>query len=131
MRKTLQTVCLLLLVTTAGTLQAADGPLLSLPLPALPADAEMLVLEVNLAPGQAAAPHRHNAHVFVYVLEGQVHMQVAGGPLQTLSPGDTLYENPQDIHAVSRNASTTEPAKFLVHIIKPRGAPVTVPATLP
>ena len=61
----------------------------------------------------------------VYVLEGQVNMQVAGGELMTLSPGEVFYETPDDIHAVSANASDTEPAKFLVHIIKTVGAPVT------
>ncbi len=106
---------------------AADGPLLNMPLPMLGANQEMLVVEVNLAPGQESPPHRHNAHVFVYILEGHVNMQVAGGELVTLSPGEMFYENPNHIHAVSQNASTTEPAKFLVHFIKTIGAPVTTP----
>ncbi len=109
---------------------AADGPLLNRPLPALGANQEMLVVEINLAPGQESSPpHRHNAHVFVYVLEGQVNMQVAGGELVTLSPGEMFYENPDDIHAVSQNASATEPAKFLVHMLKTIGVPVTTPVT--
>jgi quercetin dioxygenase-like cupin family protein len=89
----------------------------------------MRVVEIILAPGQESSPHRHNAHVFVYVLEGQVNMQVAGGELVTLSPGEMFYENLNDIHAVSQNASTTEPVKFLVHMIKTIGAPVTTPVT--
>ena len=109
-------------------LNAADGPLLNFPLPQLGDDKEILVLEIALAPGQASAPHRHNAHVFVYVLEGRVNMQVAGGELKTLSPGEMFYETPDDIHAVSANASETEPARFLVHIIKTIGEPVSAPA---
>lgn len=119
---------LLLLLALPSFLQAADGPLLNFPLGELGADKEILVLEINLEPGQSSQPHRHNGHVFVYVLEGEVNMQVAGGELMTLSAGEMFYENPNDIHAVSANASDSEPAKFLVHIIKTVGAPVTVPA---
>ena len=104
-----------------------EGQLLNMPLPALPENQEILVSEVNIAPGQESAPHRHNAHVFVYVLEGQINMQVAGGKLVTLSPGDIFYENPNDIHSVSQNASDSESAKFLVHIIKTVGVPVSTP----
>ena len=114
----------------ATTIFAADGPLMNFPLHDLGDDKEILVLEIDLAPGQESQPHRHNGHVFVYVLEGQVNMQVAGGELVTLSPGEMFYENPNDIHAVSQNASDTETAKFLVHIIKTVGKPVSVPASL-
>ena len=86
---------------------------------------EELVLEVTLAPGSDSPPHRHNAHTFVYVLEGNVEMQVAGGELQRLGPGGTFYENPDDIHTVSRNPSNTEAAKILVVFIKKEGAPIT------
>jgi quercetin dioxygenase-like cupin family protein len=65
----------------------------------------------------------------VYVLEGQVNMRVADGELVTLSPGEMFYEIPSNIHSVSQNASATEPAKFLVHMIKTVGAPVTTPVT--
>jgi len=106
-----------------------EGQLLNMPLPALPENQEILVSEVNIAPGQESAPHRHNAHVFVYVLEGQINMQVAGGKLVTLSPGDIFYENPNDIHSVSQNASDTESAKFLVHIIKTVGVPISTPVS--
>ena len=78
-------------------------------------------------PGQGSAPHRHNAHVFVYVLEGLVTMQVAGGEPVTLSPGEMFYENPGDIHMVSQNASDSESARFLVHMLKSVGVPVSTP----
>ena len=106
----------------------AEAQVLSMPLPELPANQEILVLEVDIAPGPGSQPHRHNAHVFVYVLEGTVNMQVEGGELMTLGPGEMFYENPDDVHTVSRSASTTEPAKILVHIIKTVGVPVTTPS---
>ena len=105
----------------------ASSQLFSTPLPPLPDNQEVVVLEVNLDPGHSSQPHRHNGHVFVYVLEGRITMQVEGGEPVTLSPGEMFYENPDDIHVVSRNASDTEPAKFLVHIIKTVGAPITTP----
>ncbi len=122
-------LCLLLVLSGINPLvNAAEGQLLNVPLPALPENQEIVVSEITLAPGQPSSPpHRHNAHVFVYVLEGRVIMQVAGGKPVTLSPGEMFYENPDDIHAVSQNASDTESAKFLVHIIKTVGVPVTTP----
>ena len=89
---------------------------------------EAVVLEVVYPPGAASASHRHNAHTFVYVLEGAVEMQVAGGELKKLTVGQTFYETPNDIHSVSRNASETEPAKILVLFIKMKDAPASVPA---
>ena len=83
---------------------------------------------VEYPPGGSSAEHRHNAHTFVYVLEGSVVMQVKGGTQVTLGPGQTFYESPEDIHSVSRNASSTKPAKFLVFFVKSKGAPATVPA---
>ena len=85
------------------------------------------MLTVTYAPGEASGQHRHNAHTFVYVLEGSVVMQVRGGEEVTLSAGQTFYENPDDIHSVSRNASDTEPAKILVFFVRETDAPVTVP----
>ena len=82
---------------------------------------------VEYPPGVASAPHRHNAHIFVYVLEGSVVMQVEGGQRVMLGPGQTFYEDPDDIHVVSMNASMTEPAKILVFFVKREGAPATVP----
>jgi len=89
---------------------------------------EILVLEVNYAAGNDSPVHRHNAHTVVYVLEGSVIMQVAGGEMQTLGPGDVFYETPSDIHSVSRNASDTEPAKILVFFLKEKDAATTEPA---
>ena len=125
MRHLFQVCTLLILLVTNTLFNGAEGQLLNMPLPELPENQEILVSEVTLAPGQESSPHRHNAHVFVYVLEGRVNMQVAGGELVALSPGEMFYENPDDIHIVSQNASDTESAKFLVHIIKTVGMPVT------
>lgn len=90
---------------------------------------EVLMSAVTYPPGGASPPHRHDAQVFVYVLEGELIMQVQGGPKVTLKPGDTFYESPSDVHTVSANASQTVPAKFLVLIIKDKGTPTTRAAT--
>jgi quercetin dioxygenase-like cupin family protein len=89
---------------------------------------EVRMLTVEYAPGASSAPHRHNANTFVYVLEGSVVMQVKGGEEVTLGPGQTFYESPDDVHSVSRNASSTKPAKILVFFVKEKGAPASVPA---
>ncbi len=89
---------------------------------------EMLVLVVEYPPGGVSQPHRHNASVFVYVLEGSVTMQVAGSAPVTLKPGETFYEAPGDVHVTSANASSSAPAKFLVYMVKDKGAPATVAA---
>ena len=86
---------------------------------------EVLMSTVTYPPGGASPPHRHDAQVFVYVLEGALIMQVQGGPKLTLKAGDTFYESPSDVHSVSANASQTAPAKFLVFIIKDKGAATT------
>ena len=88
---------------------------------------ELLMITVEHAPGGSSPIHRHNAHAMVYVLEGSVVMQVKGGKEVTLTPGQTFYEGPDDIHIVDRNASKTQPAKFLVFLIKDKGAPALVP----
>jgi quercetin dioxygenase-like cupin family protein len=88
---------------------------------------ELRMLTVEYVPGGASLAHRHNAQVFVYVLQGSVRMQVQGSPLVTLGPGDTFYEGPDDIHAVSANGSATEPARFLVFTVKDKAAPVSSP----
>jgi quercetin dioxygenase-like cupin family protein len=105
---------------------AAVTPLLTRALPDL-AGKEVAMLTVEYPPGGASAPHRHDANTFVYVLEGAVVMQVAGGEEVTLRAGDTFYETPTDVHAVSRNASATAPAKFLVFQVKDQGTPGTRP----
>ena len=89
---------------------------------------EIVVLEVNYPAGNDSPVHRHNAHTIVYVLEGTVIMQVEGSEPQTLGPGEIFYENPDDIHSMSRNASDTEPAKILVFFLKGKGAATTEPA---
>jgi quercetin dioxygenase-like cupin family protein len=89
---------------------------------------EIVVLEVRYPPGVESASHRHNAHTVVYVLEGTVIMQVAGGERKMLTAGQVFYENPNDIHSVSMNASNTEPARILVYFLKEKGAPITEPA---
>ncbi|MBM4255003.1 MAG: cupin domain-containing protein [Deltaproteobacteria bacterium] len=88
---------------------------------------EGAVLLVEYPPGGTTAKHRHNAHTFVYVLEGSIVMQVEGGKEVTLGPGQTFYESPEDIHAVSKNASKTKPAKFLVFFVKEKGADPVIP----
>ena len=89
---------------------------------------EGLMITVEYPPGSSDPIHRHNAHAFVYVLEGTIIMQVRGGQEVTLTPGQTFYEGPDDIHVVGRNASKTKPAKFVVFLVKDKGAPVFVPA---
>ena len=91
---------------------------------------EVVVSTIEVPPGASSAPHRHNAQVFVYVLQGKLVMQVKGGPRETLGPGQTFYEDPSDIHTVSANASKTEPAKFLALSIKDKDKPGSIPVAL-
>jgi quercetin dioxygenase-like cupin family protein len=111
----------------AAPTDATVKPLLAQPLADLPGK-EAVILEVAYPPGGASMPHRHDAHTFVYVLEGTVEMGVQGKPPVRLEAGGTFYESPTDIHAVSRNASATEPARLLVVFVKNAGAPPTRPA---
>ena len=106
--------------------QTKVTPLLSKDLAGI-AGKEGAVVTVEYPPGLSSAAHRHNANTFVYVLEGSVVMQVKGGKEVTLGPGQTFYESPDDIHSVSKNASATQPAKFLVFFVKEKGAPPSVP----
>src|SRR5438034_9683876 len=87
----------------------------------------VLCFRINYAPGAVDTIHRHDAHAVVYVLEGEVEMQVRGGMLRRLGPGQVFYESPEDVHTVSRNASKTKPAKFVVFFIKNEGAPILIP----
>ena|SRR4029077_1947553 len=89
---------------------------------------EGLMVTVVYPPGSTDPIHRHNAHGFIYVLEGSIVMQVRGGKEVTLTPGQTFYEGPDDVHVVGRNASKTKPAKFVVVFVKDKGAPVLVAA---
>jgi quercetin dioxygenase-like cupin family protein len=88
---------------------------------------EVTMITVEYAPGGADPVHRHNASAFVYVLEGSIEMQMKGGEKVTLHPGDTFYEDPEGIHLVGKNASDTKPAKFLVVLVKEKGAPILTP----
>ena len=84
------------------------------------------MITVEHSPGGSTVIHRHNAHAFVYVLEGSVAMQLKGGKEITLTPGQTFYEGPNDVHVIGRNASQTKPAKFVVFLVKDKGAPALV-----
>jgi len=113
----------------AGTVMAQEAKVTSLmskDLKDFPGK-ELLMIMVEHVPGGSNPAHRHNAHAYVYVLEGSVVMQVKGGKQVTLTPGQTFYEGPDDVHVVDRNASKTKPAKFVVFLIKDRGAPALVP----
>jgi quercetin dioxygenase-like cupin family protein len=85
------------------------------------------MITVEYPPGSSDPIHRHNAYAFVYVHEGTIVMQVRGGKAMTLTPGQTFYEGPDDVHIVRRNSSKTKPAKFVVFLVKGKGAPVLVP----
>ena len=124
------TLAAALLFTLAGRLTAQEAvvtPLMTKELADLPGK-EALMITVEYPPGSSDPVHRHNAHAFVYVLEGSVVMQVKGGKQVTLTPGQTFYEGPDDVHVVGRNASSTKPARFLVLLLKNKRAPVLVPA---
>src|SRR6266487_2272403 len=126
---TIKLVALVLLCLMTGTAVAQEPkvtPLMSKDLPEV-LGKEALLITVEHAPGGSSAIHRHNAHAFVYVLEGSVVMQLKGGQDVTLTPGQTFYEGADDVHVVDRNASSTNPAKFLVFLIKNKGAPALVP----
>ncbi len=124
-KPSLALVCLM-----AGTLMAQEAKvtqLLSKDLTNIPGKEGLMVI-VEYPPGSSDPIHRHNAHGFIYVLEGSIVMQVRGGKEMTLTAGQTFYEGPDDVHVVGRNASKTKPAKFVVFFVKERGAPVLVPA---
>ena len=123
-------VALVLLCLMSGTAMAQEPKVTSLMSKDLTENSggEVLMITVEHAPGGSNAIHRHNAHAFVYVLEGSVVMQLKGEQQVTLTPGQTFYEGPDDVHVVDRNASSTQPAKFLVVLIKNKGAPALMPA---
>lgn len=114
----------------SGTLLAQEAKvaqLMSKDLPNVPGK-EGVMVTLEYPPGSSDPIHRHNANAFVYVLEGSIVMQVRGGIEVTLTPGQTFYEGPEDVHVVGRNASKTKPAKFVVFLVKDKGAPILVPA---
>jgi quercetin dioxygenase-like cupin family protein len=106
--------------------EAKVTPLLSKDLTDI-AGKEGLMITVEYPPGSSDPVHRHNAYGFIYVLEGSIVMQVKGGKEVTLTAGQTFYEGPDDVHVVGRNASKSEPAKFVVFLVKDKGAPVLTP----
>jgi len=106
--------------------EAKVTPLFSKDLPDFPGK-EGLMISVEYPPGSSDPVHRHNADASVYVLEGLIVMQVRGGKEVTLTPGETFYEGPSDVHVVGRNASQIKPAKFVVFMVKEKGAPVLIP----
>jgi quercetin dioxygenase-like cupin family protein len=118
-------VCLMFATLVAQ--EAKVAPLMSKDLTECPTK-EGVMITVEYPPGHSDEIHRHNAYVFVYVLEGSVVMQVRGGKEVTLTPGQTFYEGPDDVHVLGRNASKTKPAKFVVFFVKNKGAAMTVPA---
>lgn len=115
-----------LISSTLLAQEAKVTDLMSKDLPNLPGK-EGLMITVDYPPGSADPIHRHNANAFVYVLEGTIVMQVRAGKEVTLTAGQTFYEGPDDVHTVGRNASKTKPAKFVVFLVKDKGAPVFVP----
>ena len=121
-------ICLAITVVAAAPAapEAKVTPLLSKDLKEFPGK-EGQMITVEYPPGCVDPVHRHNAHAFVYVLEGSIIMQLKGQKEVTLKPGDTFYEGPDDVHTVGRNASNTEPAKFVVFLVKDKGAPILVP----
>ena len=129
---TITKLALVLVCLTSVTVapkEAKVTQLVSKDLPEVPGK-EGLMITVEYPPGGSDPIHRHNAHAFVYVLEGSIVMQVRGGKEVTLTPGQTFYEGPSDVHVVGRNASQTKPAKFVVFLVKDKGAPVLVPGEL-
>ena len=116
-----------LMSSTLLAQEAKVTPVFSKDLTNLPGK-EGLMITVEYPPGSSDPIHRHNAHGFIYVLEGSIVMQVRGGKEVTLTPGQTFYEGPDDVHVVGRNASQTKPAKLVVFFVKDKGAPVLVPA---
>ena len=106
--------------------EAAVRPLFSKDLADVPGK-ELAMIAVEYPPGSTDPVHTHHAQALVYVLEGSIVMQVRGGAPVTLAPGQTFYEGPDDVHVVGRNASPTPPAKFLVVLVKDKGAPILVP----
>jgi quercetin dioxygenase-like cupin family protein len=126
-RRTMVSLILLALMTGAANAQEPTvGTVMTKALADIPGK-EVVMITVEYPPGGADPVHRHDAHGFIYVLEGSIVMQVKGGKEVTLKPGQSFYEAPKDVHVVGRNASNTKPAKFLVVLVKDKGTPIFVP----
>jgi quercetin dioxygenase-like cupin family protein len=124
--KKLTLILLLFVASTTAFAQDALQPLIRKDLAGFPGK-EGLMVTVTFAPGHTDPIHRHNAYVFVYMLEGSVVMQLKGKPAVTLKPGDTFCETPTDVHLEGKNASSTEPAKFIAFFVKDKDAPILTP----
>jgi quercetin dioxygenase-like cupin family protein len=125
----MKTALILSLSLAGGTLVAQDKPvrsLMSKDLAGVPGK-ELSMITVEYSPGESSPAHTHHAQAMVYVLEGSIVMQVKGQAPVTLTPGQTWYEGPDDVHVVSRNASNSAPAKYLVFMVKGKGAPILTP----
>lgn len=123
---TLMWSCLMVARPAMAAPEASVTPLLSEPLPEYPGK-EVQMIVVDYPPGAADPVHRHDAHAFIYVLEGSIVMGVKGGKELTLKVGDTFHETPNDMHTVGRNASSTRPARFVVFLLKKKGAQILTP----
>lgn len=128
----LSLACCLTLAAGIGAAAAADSakvtPLASKDLAGVQGK-EIMMITVEYMPGGVDPIHTHNAQAMIYVLEGEIVMQVKGGPLTTVKAGETFYEGPDDVHVVGRNASKTKPAKFVVFFVKEKGAPILTPVS--
>jgi quercetin dioxygenase-like cupin family protein len=122
----LMSSCLMVAQPAVAAPEAKVTPLTTEPLPEYPGK-EVQMIVVEYPPGSVDPVHRHHAHAFVYVLEGSIVMGLNGGKDVTLHAGDTFHEGPDDIHTVGRNASNTKPAKFVMLLIKNKGAPILTP----
>ncbi len=120
--------------TSAGKSAHADRVriLVSQQVPPLtPGDMKVVLLEVHYGPGESSPPHSHPCAVIAYVLEGEIRSQVGDGPIVTYRPGETFYEAPNGVHAVSANASATQPARFLAYMVCDKDAQLSVPPPAP
>jgi quercetin dioxygenase-like cupin family protein len=123
------TALVLSMSLVGGTLAVGDGTvrtLMSQDLAGVPGR-EISMITVEYPPGASTPVHTHDAQALVYVLEGSIVMQVRGRPPVTLAPGQTWSEGPDDVHVVSRNASNSAPAKYLVFMVRDKGAPILTP----
>ena len=128
----LKIISFMLLVIFSHAVFSAEPrpPLFSSPLPNLPPDQEVVMVEITVPPGGGAdgsgvGAHRHDAYVYVYMVAGTLDMQVAGGEVKRVTAGQVFIETPNDVHVMGKNPSDTEPAKFVAFMIKTIGAPLS------
>ncbi len=88
---------------------------------------EVKLIEVSYPPGGASRAHSHPCAVFGYVLEGALRSQVRGDTAATYRAGENFYEPPNGVHAVSANASTKDPVRFLATFVCDSTAPLSTP----